>query len=112
VIPMREGPVSVMLQELLQVGVRESTAWRPGADSMLAKLSELMFVEAMRAYVGTLPPGGKGWLAGVRDAQVGKALALLHADPRKDWTVEDLARAAALSRSALAERFTSLVGER
>jgi len=70
-----------------------------------------MFVEAMRVYVESLPPGGKGWLAGVRDAQVGKALALLHADPRKDWTVEDLARSAALSRSALAERFTLLVGE-
>src|SRR5262245_13022916 len=111
VIPMRDGPVSVMLQELLQVGVRESTAWRPGADSMLAKLSELMFVEAMRAYVGTLPPGGKGWLAGVSDAHIGRALALLHAQPKRGWTVEDLAHEAALSRSALAERFNSLVGE-
>jgi AraC-like DNA-binding protein len=111
VIPMRDGPASTMLRELLQIGVRESSAWRPGANSMLAKLSELMFVEALRVYAENLPPGGKGWLAGVRDAQVGKALALLHADPRKDWTVEDLARSAALSRSALAERFASLVGE-
>jgi len=111
VIPMRDGPVAVMLRELLQVGVRESTAWRPGADSMLAKLSELMFVEAMRAYVGTLPPGGKGWLAGVSDAHIGRALALLHAQPKRGWTVEDLAHEAALSRSALAERFNSLVGE-
>jgi AraC-like DNA-binding protein len=111
VIPMRDGPASTMLQELLQIGVRESSAWRPGADSMLAKLSELMFVEAMRVYVEALPPGGKGWLAGVRDAHVGRALALLHAKPRKAWTVEDLAHEAALSRSALAERFASLVGE-
>jgi len=111
VIPMRDGPVSVMLRELLQVGVRESSAWRPGADSMLAKLSELMFVEAMRVYIEGLPPGGKGWLAGVRDAHVGRALALLHAHPKRSWTVEDLAHEAALSRSALAERFASLVGE-
>jgi AraC-like DNA-binding protein len=111
VIAMRDGPVSVMLQELLQVGVRESSAWRPGADSMLAKLSELMFVEAMRVYIEGLPPGGKGWLAGVRDAHVGRALALLHAQPKRSWTVEDLANEAALSRSALAERFASLVGE-
>jgi len=111
VIPMRDGPVSVMLRELLQVGVRESSAWRPGADSMLAKLSELMFVEAMRAYVGTLPPGGKGWLAGVRDANVGRALALLHAEPKRGWTVEDLAHEAALSRSAFAERFVQYVGQ-
>ena len=93
------------------MGVRESSAFRPGAESMLAKLSELMFVEAMRRYVGTLPPDGKGWLAGVRDAQVGRALALLHGDPGRAWTVDDLGREVALSRSALAERFTALVGE-
>lgn len=110
-IPMREGPAARMLQELLRLGVHESAASRPGAESLLAKLSELMFVEAMRAYVETLPPGGKGWLAGVRDAHVGRALALLHAQPKRDWTVEDLAHEAALSRSALAERFASVVGE-
>jgi len=111
VIPMREGPASAMLQELLRVGVSESSASRPGAESLLAKLSELMFVEAMRVYVESLPPGGRGWLAGVRDAHVGRALALLHAQPKREWTVEDLAREAGLSRSALAERFVSLVGE-
>ena len=110
IIPMRSGPAA-MLQDLMRVGVRESFDSRPGADSLLAKLSELMFVEAMRVYIEGLPPEGRGWLAGVRDAQVGRALSLLHADPRKAWTVEDLAREAALSRSALAERFTSLVGE-
>jgi len=111
VIPMRDGPASIMLQDLLQIGVRESAAWRPGAASMLAKLSELMFVEAMRVYVEGLPPEGKGWLAGVRDAHVGRALALLHTQPTKAWTVEELAHEAALSRSALADRFVSLVGE-
>ena len=111
IIPMRSGPAAAMLQDLMRVGVRESFDSRPGADSLLAKLSELMFVEAIRVYIESLPPEGRGWLAGVRDAQVGRALALLHADPRKAWTVEDLAHAAALSRSALAERFTSLVGE-
>jgi AraC-like DNA-binding protein len=78
---------------------------------MLAKLSELMFVEALRRYVENLPPQGKGWLAGVRDAQIGRALALLHGDPGRAWTVEELAREVALSRSALAERFAALVGE-
>jgi len=111
VVPMHEGPASSMLQELLRLGVNESTASRPGAESLLAKLSELMFVEAMRVYLASLPPGGQGWLAGVRDAQVGRALSLMHADPKRDWTVEELAREAALSRSALAERFASLVGE-
>jgi AraC family transcriptional regulator, alkane utilization regulator len=110
-IPIGDGPAASMLRELLRVGVRESSASRPGAESLLAKLSELMFVEALRRYVETLPPGGTGWLAGVRDVHVGRALALLHAEPGKPWTVDELAREVALSRSALAERFAVLVGE-
>jgi len=110
-IPIGDGPASALLREMLRAGVRESADARPGAGSMLAKLAEFMFVEAMRRYMEKLPPGGKGWLAGVRDAQVGRALALLHADPGRSWTVDLLAREAALSRSALADRFTALVGE-
>ena len=110
-IPVGDGAAAALLRELLRVGVRESSASRPGAKSMLAKLSELMFVEAMRRYVEDLPPGGKGWLAGVRDAQIGRALALLHSAPGRAWTVDELARDVALSRSALAERFAALVGE-
>ena len=110
-IPIGDGPASALLRELLRVGVRESSASRPGNESMLAKLSELMFVEAMRRYVESLPPEGKGWLAGVRDAHIGRALALLHGEPGRAWTVDELARKVALSRSALAERFAALVGE-
>jgi len=110
-IAMGGGPAAGLLRELLRVGVRESSALRPGAESMLAKVSELMFVEAMRRYAETLPPGGKGWLAGVRDPQVGRALSLLHVEPGRAWTVDQLAREVALSRSALAERFAALVGE-
>jgi AraC-like DNA-binding protein len=110
-IPIGDGPAAALLRELLRVGVRESSALRPGAGSMLAKLSELMFVEAMRRYAENLPPEGKGWLAGVRDVQIGRALALLHGEPGRAWTVEELAREVALSRSALAERFAAMVGE-
>ena len=110
-IPIGDGPAAALLRELLRAGVQESSASRPGASSMLAKLSELMFVEAMRRYLEKLPPEGKGWLAAVRDAHVGRALARLHADPGRAWTVDELSREAALSRSALAERFTALVGE-
>jgi len=110
-IPIGDGPAAALLRELLRVGVRESSAARPGTESMLAKLSELMFVEAMRRYAENLPPEGKGWLAGVRDAHIGRALALLHGEPGRAWTVDELAREVALSRSALAERFAALVGE-
>jgi AraC family transcriptional regulator, alkane utilization regulator len=110
-IPIGEGPASGVLRELLRVGVLESSMSRPGAQSMLAKLSELMFVDALRRYIESMPPGRKGWLAGVRDAQVGRALALLHAKPDRPWTVDELAREVALSRSAFAERFVALVAE-
>lgn len=105
------GGAGVAVRELLRVGVRESAASQPGAASMLAKLAELLFVEAMRRYVDTLPPEGRGWLAGVRDSQVGRALALMHGDPARAWTVDELANEVALSRSAFADRFTTLVGE-
>ena len=110
-IPIGDAAASAQLRDLLQMGVRETMAARAGAESMLAKLSELMFVEALRRYVENLPPQGKGWLAGVRDTQVGRALALLHGEPGRPWTVDELAREVALSRSALAERFAALVGE-
>jgi AraC-like DNA-binding protein len=110
-IPIGEAPASVPLRELLRAGVRESAASRPGADAMLAKLAELTFVEALRTYIENLPPGGRGWLAAVRDVHVGRALALLHEEPTRAWTVAALAREVALSRSALADRFAALVGE-
>src|SRR4029434_3382806 len=102
---------SALLRESLRVGVLESSTSRPGAQAMLAKLSELMFVDALRRYIEHMPPGGQGWLAGVRDPQVGRALALLHARPERPWTVDELAREVALSRSAFAERFAATVGE-
>lgn len=110
-IPIGEGPTSVLLRELLRVGVLESAMSRPGSRSVLAKVSELMFVDALRRHIETMPPDGKGWLAGMRDPQVGRALALLHAEPERAWTVDELAREVALSRSALAERFAAMVAE-
>jgi AraC-like DNA-binding protein len=110
-IPIGEGPASTLLRESLRAGVLESSMSRPGARSMLAKLSELMFVDALRRHIENMPAGGRGWLAGVRDPHIGRALALLHAKPDKLWTVEELAREVALSRSALADRFVALVGE-
>jgi AraC family transcriptional regulator, alkane utilization regulator len=110
-IPIGQGSTAALVRELLRAGVHESLSSRPGAESVLAKLSELMFAEAMRRYVEELPPGGRGWLAGLRDPYVGRTLALLHGNPARVWTVDALARKVALSRSALAERFAALVGE-
>jgi AraC-like DNA-binding protein len=109
-ITMGDGPAARLLRELLKLGVRESAEPRPGAQSTLARLADLMVVEALRVYAEQLPSDGTGWLAGLRDLHVGRALAALHAEPDRKWTVDELARSAALSRSALAERFTRLVG--
>ena len=105
-----DGDTSWLLQ-MLEVGVRESTAQNPGSSSMLAKLAELMFVEATRRYAASPAPAQKGWLAGLRDPQIGRALALLHARPAAEWTVDTLAREVGISRSLLAERFVDLIGE-
>lgn len=110
-IPVGDAPGAEWIADLLRVGVRETARSNPGSASMLAKLSELLFVEAMRRYAASLPAGQKGWLAAMRDPQLGRALALMHAEPGRAWTVEDLAREVALSRSALGERFAELVGE-
>ena len=111
VIPMGDGEAAKVIRDLLKVGVRESDDERPGAASLLARLSELVFVDALRRYVESVPERNRGWLAGLRDAHVGHALALIHGDPSHGWTVDDLAREVAMSRSAFGERFAALVGE-
>ena len=109
-IPLGDVSLSGWLADLLRLGVEESRAQRPGSQSLLAKLSELAFTEALRRYAQSNPPGLKGWLAGLQDPYVGRALALLHGEPTRSWTVEELAREVALSRSALAERFAGTIG--
>jgi AraC-like DNA-binding protein len=81
-----------------------------GSASILSKLAELLFVEALRQYLIMLPVSEQGWLAGLRDVKIGKALAQIHRQPAYQWSAEELARTADLSRSAFAERFTLLVG--
>jgi AraC-like DNA-binding protein len=89
----------------------ESRLGRAGADLVLTRLAELMFIELLRRYLDELPAGQTGWLAGLRDEVVGRALSLLHGRPGHPWTLADLAREAASSRSNLAKRFLLLVGE-
>lgn len=95
----------------LQFAADEVAARRAGSETILAKISELLFVEAIRRYVETLPVEQVGWLAGLKDPFVARTLALIHAKPAVDWTVEDLGREVGLSRSALTDRFARLIGE-
>lgn len=105
------GLSSGWLQSFAGQVVEESRARRVGAESVLTRLAELMFVEVLRRYIETLPPGQQGWLAGLRDNFVGRGLGLLHGAPAHPWTIDELARGVAMSRSAFADRFTSFVGQ-
>jgi AraC-like DNA-binding protein len=91
--------------------VEESRHRRAGSMTVLTRLAELMFIEVLRRYLSELPPGQSGWLAGLRDEAVGQALTLLHGRPGHNWTLADLAREVASSRSNLSRRFTELVGQ-
>jgi len=98
------------IASLVAMAASEARAARPGSGNVLARLSELIFVETIRQHLAALPDGEKGWLAGLRDPVVGCALAAIHGCPRDQWTVERLARAAGVSRSVLADRFAQMAG--
>jgi AraC family transcriptional regulator, alkane utilization regulator len=108
VVPPGSG---TWLGTTLKFTINEARAARPGNAAMLGRLTELMFVEILREYMHRLPQNQGGWLAGLNDPHVGKVLRMLHTNPVHDWTVDELAREVAMSRSVLAQRFTELVGE-
>jgi len=97
------------LSTLLEFAVAESRDRGPGSQSVLLRIAELVFVEVVRAQLTSAATDG-GWLGGLRDALVGRALARLHAEPARHWTLTALAHDAGVSRSVLAERFTHFVG--
>jgi AraC-like DNA-binding protein len=101
-----EGP----LERLIGLVIAEATARESGGECVLARLSELMFIEVVRRHLSALPGEQTGWLAGLRDPIVGRALGKLHARPARGWSLESLAREVGASRSILAERFTHVVG--
>jgi AraC-like DNA-binding protein len=107
----RQGARAAWLRSSLEFAAHEIAERRAGSQAVLAKLSELLFVEAVRRYAETLPPQHSGWLAGLRDQFISRALVAIHARVREQWTVDDLGREVGLSRSALAGRFTRLIGE-
>jgi AraC-like DNA-binding protein len=105
-----EGPSAVWVRNTFSYAADEIAAGRMGSETVFAKLSELLFVEAIRRYTESLPEGQTGWLAGLRDPFVSRALAVLHSRPGKTWTVDELGREVGLARSALTDRFTHVIG--
>ena len=109
-IDVREGSGGNWISNSFQRAAEEFSQSGIGSATVLNKLAELLFVEAVRRYLSTLPEDQTGWLAGLRDRIVGRSLALLHSRTADRWTTEELAQRVGLSRSAFAERFTGLIG--
>jgi AraC-like DNA-binding protein len=110
ILKVDETPAADWIRSTFQYAAHEVAGGQTGSTAVLSKLSELLFVEAVQHYVRSMPEGQTGWLAGLRDPAVAQALALMHGDMARAWSVEELARKAGLSRSGLAERFTRVVG--
>jgi AraC-like DNA-binding protein len=96
--------------QLAQLAAAESATRRPGSEALLERLSEMMFIDALRRHIDAMSDEASGWLAGLRDRFVGRALALLHERPAADWTIDELGSQVGLSRSALRQRFVDLIG--
>lgn len=82
----------------------------PGTQAVLGRLMELLFIELLRRHVGRLPAGAKGWFAALNDPIVARALQLMHAEPGRRWTIDDIGREVGSSRTVLTDRFKALLG--
>lgn len=110
-LDVRATASGAWIESSFRFAASEIAAGRIGSTTVITKLSELLFVEAVSQFVANLPSERRGWLTGLRDPQIGRALAALHARPSEAWTAETLASEVGMSRSAFAERFTSLIGQ-
>jgi len=104
------GSSASWIESSLRFATKEAVSARAGGSTVLAKLAELLFVEAVRCHVDTMADDRKGWLAALRDRFIARALALMHARPAHPWTVEALAQNVGMSRSGFARRFAELLG--
>ena len=105
------SPDMEWMQSTLRFMAAEARALRPGGDTVITRLADILVIQAIRAWIAHDPSARSGWLGAVRDPQIGRAIALVHRDPGKTWTVASLAGAVGMSRSAFSARFTDLVGE-
>lgn len=110
-VNIRQEASGQWLEQSIRYSVSHADASSPGDEAVLAKLSEVLFVDTLRRYIALLPPEQTGWLAGIRDPEVGKTLALLHRQPAHPWTIAALANEVGISRSVLAERFRRYLSE-
>jgi AraC-like DNA-binding protein len=110
-VSLRNSAYGRWLENSMRFSVDQAGSAQPGGEAVLAKLSEVLFVETLRAFIAQLPANQTGWLASARDPEVGKTLALMHRNPAHPWTIASLAKEAGMSRSVLAEHFRHYLNE-
>lgn len=111
ILHLRATRLGSWVAPVLDQAVIESRQSRAGSAAVLERVSEMVFVDAARRHLESLPDDASGWLAGLRDRHVGKAINLIHSRPAEAWTIDTLGRQVGLSRSALHERFVELIGQ-
>jgi AraC-like DNA-binding protein len=107
----RHGQSNPWLQAIVQLVKAEASANQPAAETVITRLSEILFIQAVRTYMGTVGDGKRGWFNALKNPQIGQALTLVQHQPEEPWTVESLACRVSLSRSAFSAKFKQLVGE-
>ncbi|WP_433504702.1 AraC family transcriptional regulator [Pseudonocardia halophobica] len=105
------SPLTDRLRDTLRLIALEVEELRPGGEAVITRLADVLVIQAIRTWMETDAAARTGWLGALADPQIGRALALVHRDPARDWSVATLAAEGAMSRSAFAARFTALVGE-
>jgi AraC-like DNA-binding protein len=106
----RSSAAGILTFDLMRIALEESRQPRAGGETILAKVSELMFLHAVRQYIDSLPEESTGLLAALHDRHVSAALRAMHAKPAEPWTLDTLAREAGLSRTAFSIRFSEVMG--
>jgi AraC-like DNA-binding protein len=110
-VPGAHGRLSPEFADIVALIAAESRSGRPGAESVLRRLTEILFIQVLRAWLENQPRNARGWLLALADPPIGRALGLIHQNPERPWSVKDLANAVTMSRSTFSARFTELVGE-
>jgi len=110
-VNIRQHESGQWLENSIRYSIADARQGGAGADAVLARLCETLFIETLRRYMSLLPAAQTGWLAGARDTEIGKVLALMHRQPAAPWTIATLAREVGISRPVLAARFRQYLGE-
>jgi AraC-like DNA-binding protein len=110
-VESKNAPEQEWLRSTLRFIGAEARELRMGGETVITRLADILVIQAIRSWIASAPAARSGWLGALRDPQIGRAIALVHRDPARAWTLAALARSAAMSRSAFAARFTTLMGE-